>query len=205
MQIATTVKAAPQAAAKTQQTKSSCAMERPDHETWYVGEDKFDSTKDLLASGVVTEKGVKALYSYQEQSELDRDLWAEGPGRAAKGALWGAVGGVVVGAGAMVVGEVLDIFTLGMLGFEGGGLAAFSAVGAGLGALIGPMDLFETHGNYKEFGVNIRGALVKSHDAEGQEHIKFHPGSSLDESIDLGDFAKAPVHAPHRAHANHGA
>lgn len=195
MQISTTVK--PAAASKPAQSQSSCAMERPDHESWYVGDAVYHSTQELLDAHVVTEKGVKAVYNYQEQSELDRDVWKEVPGRVLKGAAGGALGGLAFGAAVEVVGGALNLLTLGGLGFEHGALTLMPIVGAGLGALIGPLDAFETHGNYKEFGANIEGALVKSYNSEGQEQINFHPESSLEESINVGEFAKGPIHVDH--------
>jgi hypothetical protein len=197
MQITTTRKApSTPLATHVQNAQSSCHLQRPDHESWYVGEDKFQSTEDMLSSVVVEKKGTEATYSYQEQSELDRDLWGEVPGRIAKGAVYGAIAGAGVGAAMLVVGGVLDALTLGSLGMDYSFLKVVPLMGAGMGAFVGPMDLFESHGNYKEFGQNISGALVKSHNEQGEEQVSFHPGRSLEESIDLGDFAKAPVHVP---------
>lgn len=176
--------------------RPQCPAARPDIEWWRVGEDRYESTADLISSGKVTEQGIAADYGFQENSKLNRDLKSEIPGRIVKGLAYGAATGLAFGAAVNVMGGILDVFTLGMLGVNYGGWAAFAGGGAALGVMVGVFDLYESQGDYERYGEQIPGTLIKGYDATGQEELRFHPHGELGDKVNLGEHAGAPVYDP---------
>ncbi len=170
----------------------SCQLRKADREWWWVDGKKFDSTQELLDQVDVGQNSKTAHYVYQEDSELNKNPWRELPGAVAMGAAGGAVvvGGVAVAA--KVIGELLF---LGRLDINVS-LVGAAAFGAAVGGLVATTIPLEQHQDYKEFGKVVEGELVQSYDQNGEEHVRFHPDGEVNDSIDLEEFAQAPVQSP---------
>lgn len=179
---------------------------RPPRENWEVGnnakvadfqKDPLVSTQDLLQrTNELPEDGTPARYTFQRDCSLMKPATMKQYGlAAAKGAAWGAVGGAACGVALNFVGAAFEVFTLGMLGHSQSlGLAIPAAMGAAVGAFIGPSSLHSEHSDYPRYGESVSGNLKPEYGPDGQKHLKFYTRNEAGETkVELEKFAQAPV------------
>lgn len=172
-------------------TQADCQLRKPDREWWWVEGEKYQSTLDMLDKVDLGGGSKTAHYVYQENSVLNKNPWKDFPRAVATGIAGGAALGTGLAIGAGLVGELLF---LGQLSFDANLLAA-AALGGVVGGVVASTIPFENHRDYKDFGKIISGSLVTSYDKNGAEQIRFHPNGDLNNSFDMKQFARSPVHS----------
>ncbi|MEW6283167.1 MAG: hypothetical protein AB1758_31440 [Candidatus Eremiobacterota bacterium] len=187
MNISTTLNYARPVAAAAQ--PAPCTPTRPATEWWQVGDQRFDSTQDLINGLQVPAEGVRAEYHYKTSQESQQTVGDFVKSYAVNGAIAGAALGFFGAIAINVLGVAASILTAGFYGmFEGVGLLAPAAIGAVGGAAIGALSAREGYQEFQEFGNVIGGTVFKS---DGQ--AAFHPYDDLHNRVDLNAHASAPV------------
>lgn len=170
-------------------TEQTCSPSRPATEWWTVGEQRFDSTADLVSQLKVDDKGAHAVYHYKTTAEAAKPLSNYVRDYAIQGAIGGAVLGVIGVVGINVLGVVGSIMTAGFYGmFEGVGLLAPVAVCTAGGALMGALSAKEGYQDFQENGNTVYGTIMSNNGSLG-----FHVNDQLQNRVDLAAHATAPV------------
>ena len=186
--------------------QSSPTLFRPQKEHWAVGDqaqqlvnfqqDHLTDTRELLGKASdIPQNGVSASYRLQRNTSLMQPArLADYALTAAKGAAIGAGVGVAGGLAMSFVAGVLEIVSLGTLTSSApAGLLASAAVGAALGAIVGPINESEKRSDYQRYGEDLPGKLRLEMSAAGQQQLIFYPQNNLDTPVNLNRYAEAPV------------
>lgn len=166
-----------------------CSPTRPATEWWQVGEQRFDSTADLVKNLQVDDKGARAEYHYKTAAQSQKPYSSYLKEHVVGGAVTGAILGAIGVVGINVLGVVASIMTAGFYGmFEGIGLLAPVAVCAGAGALIGGLEAKSSYDEFQKNGNTVYGTVMSNN---GQ--LGFHVYDELQNRVDLAAHATAPV------------
>jgi hypothetical protein len=167
---------------------------RPNVEWWEVGDQRYDSTCDLLAKFKPSgSSSTPALYHWRQETQFGK---AEKLAAVKRGALNGAGAGALLGGvlavGMNVLGFVGTVLTGGFFGIFGGvGLLGPIVGGAALGALIGAISGPADAKARFESGTIVEGQLQPEVQADGSRHLEFYVDGQVKDKVDLDSYAKA--------------
>lgn len=171
---------------------------RPNVEWWEVGDQRFDSTADLVKAYVPPKAGVPALYHWRQETSFGapekRRAVLDG---AKQGALMGGIIGGVFGVGMNILGVIGTVLTGGMLGVFGGvSLVAPALICAGVGAVIGALEGPSNAKARFDTGTLVDGQLQTEVQPDGTSHLVFYVDDRASEKVDLNAYQNARPGAP---------
>lgn len=157
---------------------------RPPHERWYVGEDVFNSTSEMLESGRTFE-GANAVYHYASKAYPEEYTAAEKKGQARKFGL--IAGGIGLGLTTLIGGIMISEAAKGYMNWG----PALTVAGGMLGGTAALATLAGTMGynSVPEYGITSLRGVVKEENGE----TNFYVRGNLENKVALEDHVGAKV------------